>query len=166
MQLEIVKWYNPVLEEIAEAVTEFTPELEALSTNMIETMNRFNGLGLSGNQVAAPIRIFVMKRELPKEGEPLTLTALNPRMLIEGPDEFMSEGCLSLPGIYEQVCRGSKVDMIYQDLQGKEQNIYLEGIEARIAQHELDHLNGIMFFNRMSRQLRRGVLKRWEKANR
>jgi len=162
MKMDIVLWYNPVLAQIAEAVTSFGPELAELSKNMIDTMKAHGGIGLSGNQVNVPMRIFVMQRQgmIFSKG---TLTVCNPRISIEGPDHAMNEGCLSLPGIYNQVVRGTKVTMLYQDLTGTEQEIYLEDLEARIAQHEFDHLNGTMFFDRMSRQMRKATLREWEK---
>jgi peptide deformylase len=155
--LDIVKWYNPILTIPAEAVRDFNGDLASLAENMIATMNAYNGLGLAGPQAAASLRIFVMKNK--KE----SLVACNPRILIHGPETVMDEGCLSLPGVYNQVSRGTKVDMKYTDVLGNERDIYLEGLEARIIQHEVDHLNGILFVDRMSRQMRSSTLREYTK---
>jgi peptide deformylase len=166
--LEIVTWYNPILETSAEAVTEFGPDTAAMGSEMITVMRKYNGVGLAGNQVGALLRIFVMDRQSDEAKEKQkSLIVCNPRILISGDEIAGQEGCLSLPGVWNQVMRGTKVDMIYQDpLHGKEHTIYLEGLEARICQHEVDHLNGIMFVDRLaSKQMRKATMREYVKLH-
>ena len=139
-----------------------------MGSQMIDVMRKYNGVGLAGNQVGALLRIFVLERQVKKDATPETLIVCNPRIMIwEGPEVGEQEGCLSLPGVYNQVMRGTRVDMLYQDpLYGKEHSIYLEGLEARIVQHEVDHLNGIMFFDRLaSKQMRKATIREYIKKH-
>lgn len=169
--LDVVKWYNPVLEQVAEPIVFGSDRLnfgschlKVLAFDMIETTNRFNGVGISGNQVNVPLRIFVMKRERVENPDlEMNLTVINPILTVSGPEATMNEGCLSVPGVYNQVSRPSLVKMNYQDVEGAAHEIFLGGIEARIAQHEVDHLDGKMFFDRMSRQMRKATIREWEK---
>jgi peptide deformylase len=168
--LDVITWYNPILETSAEAVTEFGPDTAAMGSQMIDVMRKYNGVGLAGNQVGALLRIFVMDRQSDEAKEKQeSLIVCNPRIMIwkDTPDEPGQEGCLSFPGVYNQVLRGTKVDMLYQDpLYGKEHSIYLEGLEARIVQHEVDHLNGIMFFERLAtKQMRKATIREYIKKH-
>lgn len=162
--LEIKLWDDPILRQVAQPFddAEFGPQLEELSLQMIQTMDGAHGLGLAAPQVGISKRVFVMR-----VADHKTITAFNPQIVLDGQEYQHQEGCLSFPGLYEQVIRMNSVTMQYRTASGEYNEVWLvdegENIEARIIQHEVDHLNGIMFFDRMSRQMRKTLLRRWEK---
>ena len=139
-------------------------ELRALGGQMIELLGKVDAVGLAACQVGILKRFFVMT--FPNETHDPTPPAIicNP-VLSEFSDErnFAREGCVSLPGVYEQVERSAEVTMDYQTPDGEQRTMVLDGIEARIAQHETDHLDGVNFFDRvrMPRNLGRQVMRAW-----
>jgi peptide deformylase len=163
--LKITLWDDPVLKKIAEPVADsaFGPELEAFGQEMLETMKACgNGVGLAGPQVSVSNRIFVMK--FPEDENRAPIVIVNPVIKLSGWLTYEREGCLSFPGIYEQVERNADVVMQYRNPIGEAMEIHLTKWDARVAQHEFDHLNGIMFFDRMSRQVRKRLLREWEET--
>lgn len=125
-----------------------------------------NGIGLAAPQVSVLRRIFVMSFPETKRKQ---IVVVNPVVIPQGDDRdqwVYNEGCLSVPGIYNQVKRPKNVIMRYQDVEGDEQRIELTMLEARVAQHENDHLNGLMFFDRMMKNMRKHTLREWEKERR
>jgi peptide deformylase len=146
---------------------EFGEGLETLGKQMLLTMGG-GGIGLAASQVGLAKRLFVMRRTTADhKGE--TIIAVNP--VIEAFGEFKAheEGCLSFPNIYGIVSRQQECDLTYQDpLDGGEWTVRLNGYDSFCAQHEIDHCNGIMFFDkrRMPKSLGRKVLKEWEKSRR
>lgn len=165
---EIRLYPNPALQEVCEpvAANEFGPEIERLGNQMIALMNQHAGLGLSAPQIGLLKRIFVMKFPLSVDGlDPQPPAILcNPTLELGQDGYYLSEGCLSLPGIYEQVWRARETLVTYQEpLTGETRRMVCLGLESRIVQHEVDHLDGMMFFQRMSRNLRKGVLRAWGK---
>lgn len=170
MILDVVKWYNPILETPGEEVTAFDSHLRELAQNMLETTDAHKGYGISGPQVGAPLRIFVMKLEKKPlndstafQGSNPHLIVINPIIHISGKLNLMDEGCLSVPGVYNQVERSDVVQMQYYNVDKVLHEGKFSSIEARIIQHEVDHINGIMFFDRLSRQMRRSSLREWVK---
>ena len=107
-------------------------------------------MGLSANQVGLPYRMFVMKTMV--DGEAVNKPYFNPELVrVSQETDLMKEGCLSFPDLYLMIKRSSTIELKYQDVEGKEHTVMLEGIGARCVQHEVDHLNGIIFLQRASR---------------
>jgi peptide deformylase len=162
--MKIVLWADPVLKKVAESVreSEFGPELEKFGADMVALMQAHNGVGLAGPQVGVSERVFVMTFPESKISQK-PLIVCNPVLQLSGSTVYETEGCLSLPQIFEQVARAQSTTMRYFRPDGTEAEIELTGWDARIAQHEFDHTMGIMFINRLSRQMRNAALRRWEK---
>ena len=146
-------WGDPVLHTPATAVEEINDEVRELVADMYETMDLAPGVGLAAPQVGVGLRIFVFSYEY--EGEELRGVAINPELelsdYVEGdPDpELESEGCLSLPGERFPLRRHSKAVLRAMDLAGASYQLEVEGWMARIFQHEFDHLNGILYADRL-----------------
>ena len=116
-----------------------------IEKNMAEAMDKFGGLGLSANQVGLPYRMFVMRTQ---DG---TQAFFNPELTkISQETDLLKEGCLSFPDIYLMIKRSKVVEMKYHDSDGEEHITTLDGIGSRCVQHEIDHLNGILFLQRAS----------------
>ena len=117
-----------------------------IETKLSETLLKFGGIGLSANQVGLNARVFVMRT-----ADKGTVGFFNPELLrVSQETELMREGCLSFPDIYIMLKRSKEVEMKYLDSDGKEHVLMLEGLGARCVQHEIDHLNGMIFLERAS----------------
>jgi peptide deformylase len=117
-----------------------------LQAGLVETMEKYGGLGLSANQVGIDLSVFVMRTQ--DEG---IVAFFNPEITqISKETEMMKEGCLSFPDIYIMLKRPKVVVMDYQTVEGEQRSIKLEGLGARCVQHEIDHLNGVIFLQRAS----------------
>ena len=149
----ILTWPDPRLRALAAPVTEFGPVLARLAEDMLETMYAAPGRGLAGPQVGAMQRIFVMDTVW-KEGSPAPRICINPEILAAEGTVEMAEGCLSLPGLSVPVQRPARVRLRWQDLAGGWQEEWFEGIDAVCAQHERDHLDGILHIDRASAGIR------------
>jgi peptide deformylase len=159
MILPIYLYDHPVLRQKAEPITEITPQLRQLAQDMLETMYAAHGIGLAANQVGIPQQLIVIDLG-EEEGMKKPLVLLNP--VIEAASEemcSMEEGCLSIPEVRETVLRPAAVQVRYLDLRGREHRTEAAGLLARVLQHEIDHLNGIYFIDRLS-PLRRLRLRR------
>lgn len=165
--LPVIKLGHPTLRKRAEAVDVFDEALSQLATNMIETMQVHNGIGLAGNQVNVLKRIFVI--DLSLVDETLSPRAyVNPVVLSSQGLDSMEEGCLSIPGVNADVDRATTLEVEYQTLQGELVRETLEGLPARVFQHELDHLNGVLFIDHISplqRKMLEPQLKKLKEAN-
>ena len=161
--LEVVIWDDPVLSKVTAAVPDsgFGPKLEAFGLDLVATMKARNGIGLAAPQVGVSSRVFVMT--FPDHDAMEPVVAVNPALVLSGKTLYEREGCLSLPGVYEQVARSASTVMRYRDPLGAEHELPLSGWDARVAQHEWDHTQGIMFFDRMSRQMRYRLLRDWHR---
>ncbi len=159
MILPIYLYDHPVLRQKAEPITEITPELRKLARDMLETMYAAYGIGLAGNQVGVPRQIIVV--DIGKEeGMERPLVLLNPELIATSAETVdMEEGCLSLPELRESVTRPASVQVRYLDLQGQERQLEAEGLLARVLQHEIDHLQGLYFVDRLP-AIRRLFLQR------
>ncbi|MFH1541250.1 MAG: peptide deformylase [Elusimicrobiota bacterium] len=147
--LQIKKYPEKILKAKAERIDCIDDKLIKLSKDMIETMYFFNGVGLAANQVGESSSIFVADMKLgEKKREPRVL--LNPQILSLTGSCCLEEGCLSFPGISAKVKRAKKIVVCGTTLDGKEIKREAEGLLARIFQHEIDHLNGIVFFDRVN----------------
>ena len=163
--LRVVKYPDPVLSLPAKAVERFDDALRALAEGMFKVMYDARGVGLAAPQVGVSIRLFVANPEAsPGEGE---AAYVNPEIV--GPDGSVvhEEGCLSVPGINCRVKRFATLTLRALDLDGQAVEVPAEGLAARIFQHEIDHLNGVLLINRMSavaRMASRRVIKELEEA--
>ena len=142
--LEIKKYPDPVLREKAQPVGEITNEIKKLKENMVETMIKNEGAGLAAPQVGQLKRIITIQTDK----EPLEL--VNPRILKQSEEaEITKEGCLSFPGLWLKIKRAKEVEVRARDKAGREVQISAQGLQARILQHEIDHLDGILFIDRL-----------------
>jgi peptide deformylase len=143
---KIITTENPVLRQKAKKVHRFDPSLQKLVDDMFETMHTAGGVGLAGPQVAQSIRVFVAEYEDHK------VAVFNPEIVKAEGEEIGPEGCLSIPGyIGENIRRAAKVLIKGQDVHGKPLRVPAEGWFARILQHEIDHLDGVLFLDRLDR---------------
>ena len=123
-----------------------------IASKMAETMDKFGGLGLSANQCGLPYRMFVMRTMREGDEEATIESYFNPELVrVSQETDMMKEGCLSFPDIYLMIRRSKTIELKYQDASGASHQIMLEGLGARCVQHEMDHLNGIIFLQRASR---------------
>jgi peptide deformylase len=159
---EIVKYPDPVLECETEPVTEFNDELRQFVDDMFESMYAAKGIGLAAPQVGVSKRLTVIDLSF-KERPEDRIILINPEIVLREGKQYEEEGCLSLPEIREKVSRAAKVKVRAQDLDGNW--FEMEGTEllARAFQHEIDHLDGILFFRRMSALKRDLILRRIRK---
>jgi peptide deformylase len=149
--MEIVLYPDPRLRAKNAPVTEFGAELEAITREMFELMYATAGVGLAAPQVGLNIRLMVYNPEGSQPNPPSEIVLCNPKIVWKSKDkEEGEEGCLSFPEVNGSVTRPLKIRVKAQSVTGEELEIELEDWEARIFQHELDHLDGILFIDRMS----------------
>jgi|SRR5437016_1151474 len=135
---------NPILRQKAKKVHRFDPSLQKLVDDMFETMHDANGVGLAAPQIAISIRVLVAEYEERK------VAVFNPEIVKAEGEVLGTEACLSIPGYAgDNIRRAAKVVVKGQDVRGKSMRINAEGWFARILQHEIDHLNGILFTDRL-----------------
>jgi peptide deformylase len=180
MKLEIVQYGDPVLRAKGKRIDRIDDRIRELAVNMIETMHAANGVGLAAQQIGEPIQLTVLDvsqvedrpttmklngREIdPKIAMPLVL--INPEVDLGSETEMGTEGCLSFPEITGEISRAKSIVLRGQDLNSNSIEIETTGFLARAIQHEVDHLNGILFIDRMSSATKIGVssrLKRLQK---
>jgi len=149
---------DPVLRQKSQPVTAFDDALLALVADMRETMKAYEGVGLAANQVGVTQRVLVVDVPLDDERR-AQYTLINPVITQRSGSDTGEEGCLSIPGIYEDVVRALHVTVTGVDEFGKPVEIEGEGYLARALQHELDHLDGVLFVDRLS-PLKRQFLRR------
>jgi peptide deformylase len=154
---QIRQYPEPVLKTPATEVTEFSDDLRALVARMTRLMDDANGVGLAGNQVGLLRRVLVYRPDREDEAEPRAL--VNPTV-VERSDETESdeEGCLSLGPLRVQVERNLRVSVEASDENGEAVRIDAEGFEARVLQHEIDHLDGVLIIDRTTPEARREAL--------
>ncbi len=144
---EIVTYGNEVLHKPAKNVTEFNGELKNLIEEMFEIMYKSNGVGLAANQIGIPLKVAVI--DVTPAGHEGKVVLINPKIKSHSKKLILDdEGCLSVPGLYLPVLRYQSVSVEYQDIEGKKQIINAEGYFAKAIQHEIDHLEGILFVER------------------
>jgi len=153
--LKILTFPNPKLNRISREVTKITPEIKELIKNMVYTMHQAGGVGLSAVQVGQLKRITVIEYKNPpkKEEEVPLLILINPQITYFSKDTSVDEeGCLSLPEIFGQVERAEKIKVSFTNERGVKQEIAAQGLLARAVQHEIDHMDGILFPQRMKKE--------------
>jgi peptide deformylase len=174
--LNVLKYPSPILKKVADPVTEFDSEISKLAKNMLFTMYKAPGIGLAAPQVGSSKRIFCIDTDFDRERvtdssgkDSFRYSNFNPMVLInpvitEKDGEMVyQEGCLSFPGVFEDVKRAERITVEYQDAEGKVNKFLAEGVKAVCIQHELDHLDGIVFIERLSQLKRTFLLKKFKK---
>jgi peptide deformylase len=161
---EIISLPDKRLRLVSAPVEKITPEIRALVEDMFETMYDAPGIGLAAIQVAVPLRVITMDLAK-KDDEPERRVFINPEILSSSEDvSVYEEGCLSIPEYYEDVERPAQVRVRYMDLEGKIHEEDADGLFATCIQHEVDHLNGVLFIDYLSKLKRDRVNKKFTKA--
>lgn len=165
---QIFETPDPVLRQISKPVETFDDDLKTLVADMFETMYSAPGIGLAAVQVGVPIRLLVIDLQEPEEegGEPVRdpRTFINPEILWHSDTEVpYTEGCLSVPEQYAEVMRPDRIRARWQDEKGTSYEEEIDGLLAVCLQHEMDHLNGVLFIDHLSRLKRDMVLKKLAK---
>ena len=154
---------DPRLRQVCAPVARVDDEIRKLMDDMVETMHDAPGVGLAAIQIAEPIRLTVI--DLAKKDEtPQPRYFVNPEIVWSSDERAVyEEGCLSIPEYYEEVERPAKVRARFLDRDGKRQEILAEGLLATVLQHEIDHLNGVLFIDYISKLKRDRVVKKFAK---
>jgi peptide deformylase len=148
---------DPILKRRAEDITVFDEKLKSLVSKMFEIMYEEDGIGLAAPQIGLSIRLFVTDvTSLDENGTKKAY--INPEIINTWGESTIEEGCLSVPNVREDVVRPSKIEIKYMDEKGKQHIEILDNWPARVAQHENDHLDGILFVDRIS-PMRRKILQ-------
>lgn len=153
MILRIRTLGDPVLREPGKPVTEFDAALRTLFDDMVETMREAPGVGLAAPQVGVSLRLFVCD-----DGETGPMLVANPELSDDTGELLEDEGCLSIPGPYYPTPRSARIRCRGQDVDGRPLDLVGEGLLARIFQHESDHLNGMLYIDRLDEDGRRDVM--------
>ncbi len=149
---------DPVLRQKAAEITSVDDSVRQLVSDMRETMKAYNGVGLAANQVGVAQRVLVVDVPLDEEHR-ASYAVVNPEVDARAGSQVGEEGCLSMPGVYEEVTRALRVQVRGLDEHGAPLRIEAEGFLARALQHEIDHLDGVLFVDRLS-PLKRQFLRR------
>jgi peptide deformylase len=157
--LKVRRYPDPVLRRRAQPVGAVTPEIRRLVDDMIDTMYDELGLGLAAPQVGASVRLMVVGDEEGQGAQAL----LNPTLSAQGGTVTAEEGCLSVPGVFAPVTRAEWVTLEAQDLDGRPVAITARGLRARVFQHEIDHLDGVLFIDRLEPVVRDRIKRRIKK---
>jgi peptide deformylase len=163
---EIITLPDPRLRLVSAPVARVDEEIRNLVNDMFETMYAAPGIGLAAVQVGVPRRVITL--DLAKKDEPRApLVVINPEILDSSEDKGVyEEGCLSIPDYYDDVERPARVTVRYLDLDGGVREVAAEGLLATCLQHEIDHLNGVLFIDHLSKLKRDRVTKKFTKAAR
>ncbi|QOG22726.1 MULTISPECIES: peptide deformylase [Bradyrhizobium] len=165
---EIIILPDKQLRLVSKPIEKVTPEIRKLADDMFETMYDAPGIGLAAIQVAQPLRLITMDLAKPNqdgETKPEPRVFINPEIIASSEElSTYEEGCLSIPEYYEEVERPAKVRVRFTDLDGKLHEEDAEGLYATCIQHEIDHLNGVLFVDYLSKLKRDRVMKKFEKA--
>jgi len=155
--LEIVTYPDLILRKKAAPVRQLNSSVQELIDSMIVTMHAASGIGLAAPQVGVSARIMVVDTSCGEDPDAI-IALINPEILSKEGEDIREEGCLSVPGIYEELTRYNRVEIKGINRSGQEVVLVGEGLLARAFQHELDHLDGILFFDRLSKA-RKELLK-------
>lgn len=156
--LDICTYPEKVLHQQAETITNINEEIVGLAEHMAETMYNASGIGLAATQVGVSKRLLVADIS-PREPESDLIVLVNPEIIAAEGEVIIEEGCLSVPEYQAEVKRHEKVTVRGLDLSGEEVTIEADGLLAIVLQHEIDHLNGVLFIDRISK-LKRDLYKR------
>ncbi len=148
--MQIIQYPHPTLRHVSKPLKRVDKELYAIVGEMFELMYVANGVGLAANQVDLPYRLIVINLQSNPEAKDQEFVFINPVLTSRKGNAEAEEGCLSLPGLYADVKRSERAVLNAYDLAGQEVTLELEGLFARAVQHEIDHLDGILFIDRLS----------------
>ena len=148
--MEIVKYPDPVLRRSAEKITTFDSELQKTASDMLNTMYTLKGVGLAAPQVGLGLSLLVLNPTGDPSDTDEELVLVNPEVVSRKHLEWDEEGCLSFPGIYAEVERHRDIVLRYQNLDGEDVEMKSTEFQARVIQHEMDHLQGILFVDRLT----------------
>jgi len=174
MVLPIVRYPEPVLRAKCRPVTQITPEVRQLADNMLETMRDAHGVGLAAPQVAQDVQLAVIDCShnpdcitfLKVNGQPaemvkhMPVVFMNPQLRLGSAKETGEEGCLSFPGLRGDIRRSESITVTFMNLKGETETWETDGLLARAFQHEIDHLNGVLFIDRMSAAAKVGLKRK------
>lgn len=161
--LKLVEYPDIRLSKKSVSVPEITPEIKSLAADMIETMYATNGIGLAAPQIGHNINMTVVDVTWP-DGEKSVRVLINPEIISESPEtSSYQEGCLSVPQEYADVIRPNWVEVRYQNLEGEIVTEKVDGLLATCIQHEIDHLNGVLFIDHLSPLKKKLISSRMEK---
>lgn len=174
MVLSIVRYPEPVLRAKCRPVSQVTPEIRKLADDMIETMRDANGVGLAAPQVAVDVQLAVIDCShnpdcitfLKVNGQPaemvkhMPVVFMNPQLQLGSAKETAEEGCLSFPGLRGDIRRSETITVTFMNLKGETETWETDGLLARAFQHEIDHLNGVLFIDRMSAAAKVGLKRK------
>ena len=149
-KLELVPHPHPALRWKSREVTRIDAELRQMVEQMFDLMYASRGIGLAANQVALPYRLFVINPTGDREEKDQEMVFINPQITRRNGREEDEEGCLSLPEIYGPVTRATRILVDAFDLSGQQFEVDLEDLDARVVQHEYDHIEGVMFTDRVA----------------
>jgi len=168
--LEIKTYPEPVLRKIAKPIDDINADIVKLAEDMIETMRLSRGAGLAANQVGIPIRMIVLESEADKKNRgnknSNALIVINPVIVKSEGEEVAEEGCLSLPRFYEYIKRAKKISVKGLSIDKIPFEMQCDGHMARAFQHEIDHLNGVLFIDYLSPVKRNIFKKKYVKKDR
>jgi peptide deformylase len=165
--LDIIKLPEPRLRLISEPVVSFDAELRKFADDMLQTMYEAPGIGLAAIQVGMPRRMLVIDLAKREESPPNPMIFINPEITWRSKETSVyEEGCLSIPDYYEDVTRPEKIRLRYTDEHNKQHDIEADGLLATCLQHEIDHLNGVLFIDYLSKLKRDRVMKKFTKLAR
>ncbi len=155
---------DPLLRQASKSIEQIDTEIQRLADDMLETMYDAPGIGLAAIQIGVPRRLLVI--DVAREGEEKKpLVFINPEIVASSDERSVyEEGCLSIPDYYAEVERPARVTVKHLDRNGKEQLTEADGLLATCVQHEIDHLNGVLFIDHISRLKRDMVIKKFTKA--
>lgn len=156
--MKIYHYPEPVLAQKAEPIADVDDSIRQLAIDMAETMYAAPGVGLAAPQVGVSQRLIVLDCSGGEEA-PNLISAINPEIVATEGESFEEEGCLSVPGYYCKIKRKAEVTVRYLDLDGAEQSLTTDGLLAVAFQHEIDHLNGVLFVDHLS-SLKRSLFKK------
>lgn len=163
MVRDIVRFPHPVLKTPTQRVDVIDKEIKELIRDMFETMYHAEGVGLAANQIGVSLIIMVIDTTPKKESPPLKLVLINPEVIEAQGSTKYKEGCLSFPGLVVEVERYKSVKVKALNEHGEEHIYHLEGFPAIVFQHEMDHLEGITFIDRVNGLRRRLALEKYAK---
>ena len=168
MILPLVLYDNPLLRKKAKPIEAITEEIAILASDMVETMIHYNGVGLAAPQIGKLLRMFIIRDEFIGAdgeihlGEPEVI--INPQLSKPSKESCsMSEGCLSIPGIHADVIRPKALFLHWQTLDGKTHEAEISDFRARVIMHENDHLNGVLYIDRLDPKIRTRIDPRLRK---
>ncbi|WP_160007032.1 peptide deformylase [Rhizobium sp. 18055] len=155
---------DPLLRQVSKPIERVDSDLQRLVDDMLDTMYDAPGIGLAAVQIGVPRRMLVI--DVAREGEDKQpLVFINPEIVASSDERSVyEEGCLSIPDYYAEVERPATVSVKYLDRDGKEQTVEADSLLATCLQHEIDHLNGVLFIDHISRLKREMVVKKFTKA--